>query len=903
MRHEVAAGAADHLGCLAGGGEVGALLRARDWAESPLGPVDGWPESLRTAARMALASRAPMLVFWGDALTTLYNDACIPMLGARHPDALAAPAAQWWDALGGEAAFGASARDALKEGKTIALEGVHVLYAEGPVVRSATFGFTFGPLFAGDGQPAGVFCSASEEMPRSSSVPPALLARIIEAVPVLISYVDTEHCYRLVNRGYQRWFGHAPETMVGKHVREVVGDAAYEAVRPYMERVLAGEAVSYDQKMPYRSGGARTVHVDYVPDKDADGRVNGVVALVSDITSRHAAEEALRESERRVSEILHSIDDVFLAVDRSWRITHASRAVVEVSGMREEALIGTNLWESFPWAIGAPIEAAYRKAMDERVSVHLETQGMRSKRWLDTSIYPTVEGISIFARDVSARKEAENVVREAREELQLVVDTMPVYVARCSKDRRFLLANKGYAARLGLTPEQLSGKPVREILGEAAYATLAPHIDTVLTGQPVNFETEVTHALGRHFFHIQYAPTFDAAGAPDGWVAAVSDITRRRELEEALKEANRRKDEFLAMLAHELRNPLAPVLHAVELIRHGRASDPRRGAEVIARQMLHMKRLLDDLLDVARVSQGKIQLRKEPLDLSAVLGQAVEVSRPLIDGKKHELAIALPERPLPIEGDPTRLTQIFANLLNNAAKYTDKGGHIGLEATVEGGSAVVRVRDDGVGMSAEMLEHAFDLFTQADRSLDRAQGGLGIGLTLVKSLVQMHGGSVQATSEGQGRGTEMIVRLPLSSPPEEPAIAAPASAEAPRTLRALVVDDNVDAADSLALLLEMLGHEVGSAHDGPDALAKALASKPDIILLDIGLPGMDGYEVAARLREEGLGSTVLVALTGYGREEDMARSREAGFDHHLVKPVDIATLQKVIASVAASRPE
>jgi PAS domain S-box-containing protein len=910
--HEAAAESAGDLGCVAGGGEVGALLRARDWAVSSLGPVDGWPESLRTAVRMVLASRAPMLVLWGEQLTTLYNDACISMLGARHPAALGEPAAQWCDVLGGEAAaFESAARAALKEGKTTDLEGIRVPREVGGAKREATFGFTFGPLFAGGGAPAGVFCSASEEARR-----PALadaeperareerLRHILHAIPVLISYISPDYRYSLVNSSYQRWFGHAPEMYEGKLVREAIGEAAWAAVFPYLERAFAGEEVSYDEDLPYRDGGARSVHVNYVPDRDDEGRVRGVVALVSDITSRKAADAALRESERRLSEILTSIEDVFLAVDRNWRITHASRVVVEISGKSAAELINTSLWESFPWAIGTPIEGAYRKAMDERVAVHLETQGVRSNRWLDTSIYPTAQGISIFARDVTVRKEAENVVREAREELQLVVDTMPAYLARCSKDRRFLLVNKGYAARLGLAPEQIAGRPILEVLGEAAYASIAPHIDAVLTGLIVSFETEVRNAsLGRFYFHIQYAPTFDAAGEPDGWVAVVSDITRRRELEEALKEANRRKDEFLAMLAHELRNPLAPVLHAVELIRHGRASDPRRGAEVIARQIQHMKRLLDDLLDVARVSQGKIQLRKEPLDLCAVLQQSVEISKPLIDDKEHALAIALPERTLPIEGDPTRLTQVFANLLNNAAKYTDKGGHIGLEASVEGSEAVVRVRDDGMGMSAELLEHAFDLFTQADRSLDRAQGGLGIGLTLVKSLVQMHGGSVAATSAGQGRGSELVVRLPLSLPQENADIAAPVNANAPRLVRALVVDDNVDAADSLALLLEMLGHEIRVAHDGPSALAMALSSRPDIVLLDIGLPGMDGYEVATRLRSSGLESTVLVALTGYGREEDMQRSREAGFDHHLVKPVDIATLQKVMASVASSQPK
>ncbi len=902
VRRSSAADSVNGLACLAGGGEAGALLRAMDWEKNPLGAVASWPEGLRTAVRMLLASRAPMLVLWGEALTTLYNDACIPLVGARHPAALGAPAAAWWEASFG-AEFAEAAGAALHDGQTREVAGIRVQITQEGFTRQASFGFTFAPLFGAEGAVAGVFCSASEEALEAWSAPQGLLARIIDAVPVLISYLDAEHRYQLVNKGYQRWFGRRPEEVHGKLAREVLGDAAYQAVLPRMERALAGEAIAYDQKMLYRDGGARTVHVDYVPDRDDEGRVRGVVALVSDITARSAAEEALRESERRLSEILGSIEDIFLAADRDWRITHASRAVVSFSGKSAEELIGTDLWETFPWTLGAPIEAAYRKAMNERVAVHLETQGVRSRRWLDTSIYPTAEGISVFARDVTARKEAEFVVRAAREELQLVVDTMPVYVGRCNKERRFLLVNKAYAAQLGLTPEQIVGRPLGEVVHPEVYASLAPHIETVLTGRAVSFETGWNdEKLGRRYMQVEYAPTFDASGEPDGWVSVVMDISRRRQLEEELKEASRRKDEFLAMLAHELRNPLAPVLNAVEILRRRGGADPTVAAEVIGRQVQHMKRLLDDLLDVARVSQGKIQLRKEMLELGAVLSQAVEISRPLLDKKKQQLAIAIPARPLPVEGDPTRLAQIFANLLNNAAKYTDVGGHVSLTASAEDGQAVVRVRDDGVGMSPEMIEHAFELFTQADRSLDRAQGGLGIGLTMVKSLVQMHGGSVQASSEGLGKGSELVVRLPLCAAPEEAIAAAPASAEASRPLRTLVVDDNVDGASSLALLMEMLGHEAAVAHDGPEALEMALASRPDLVLLDIGLPGMDGYEVAARLRQAGLASTVLAALTGYGREEDLARSREAGFDHHLVKPVDISTLQKVLASVGANQP-
>jgi CheY-like chemotaxis protein len=315
-----------------------------------------------------------------------------------------------------------------------------------------------------------------------------------------------------------------------------------------------------------------------------------------------------------------------------------------------------------------------------------------------------------------------------------------------------------------------------------------------------------------------------------------------------------------------------------------------------------MKRLLDDLLDVSRVSKGKIELRKQRVELATLLLQAVEVSRPLLTEKQQQLALTFAQQAMPLEADPTRVIQVFANILNNAAKFTPVGGSVTVSSAVDGGDAVVKIRDDGAGMSGELLTRAFDLFAQETRAFDRAQGGLGIGLTLVRTLVKMHGGSVQAFSEGPGRGTELVVRLPLApatsarpmrvpAPPAETAPAMP--------LRVLVVDDNVDAADAMRHVLRMGGHLVRVAHDGPGALAATAAELPDLVLLDIGLPGMDGYALAARLREAGLDGAALVAVTGYAQEEDLRRSTEAGFAHHLVKPVDAAVLKKVVAEVSA----
>ncbi|HEY6476350.1 MAG TPA: ATP-binding protein [Polyangia bacterium] len=390
----------------------------------------------------------------------------------------------------------------------------------------------------------------------------------------------------------------------------------------------------------------------------------------------------------------------------------------------------------------------------------------------------------------------------------------------------------------------------------------------------------------------------DAEGRPIRMVGTCQDFTDLKRAELELREADRRKDEFLAMLSHELRNPLAPILTAVEILDSARPADQELAAsyQIIGRQVRHMKRLLDDLLDVSRVSQGKIQLQKRPVELGALLLEAVEISRPLIAEKRQQLALELAQDLLPMDADPTRLVQVFTNLLNNAAKYTDARGRITLAVTVEDGQAVVKVRDNGTGMTPELLERAFELFVQETRSLDRAQGGLGIGLTMVRTLVKMHGGAVAASSDGPGRGSEFVVRLPLATPVRD----APPAAKlgAGNGLRVLVVDDNVDAAQALQYLLKHLGHEVTIAHDGPRALAAADRVRPDLILLDIGLPGMDGFAVAAGLRKAGHDRVALVALTGYAQDEDRRRSSQAGFDRHLIKPVDTAALLSLTAEVA-----
>jgi two-component system CheB/CheR fusion protein len=402
------------------------------------------------------------------------------------------------------------------------------------------------------------------------------------------------------------------------------------------------------------------------------------------------------------------------------------------------------------------------------------------------------------------------------------------------------------------------------------------------------------------------APIRNGADQTLGVVLVFRDVTERRRLENAIQqhmqdlaEADRHKNQFLAMLAHELRNPLAPACSALSLLDRLPPEDSKFqwAKGVLHRQVQQMARLVDDLLDVSRISTGKIRLQKEAVELHDILERAVEISRPLMAARRQEFSEVLPTDPVWLDADPTRLAQVFSNLLNNAAKYTEEGGQIWLTARKEGSGIVVQVRDTGVGIAPYMLPHVFDLFTQADYSLDRSQGGLGVGLTLVRKVMELHGGQVRAASAGLGKGSEFEVRLPIAEKRSAPSpqFGKGEHRQPPRARRILVVDDNRETAETLALLLQTAGHGVDLAHDGLTALALASTRQPEVVLLDIGLPQMDGYEVARRLRRlPGLRKALLIALTGYGREEDRRRSREAGFDHHVVKPVDSDTLQALI---------
>jgi PAS domain S-box-containing protein len=522
------------------------------------------------------------------------------------------------------------------------------------------------------------------------------------------------------------------------------------------------------------------------------------------------------------------------------------------------------------------------------------------------------ETAQILRDELSAlRRDSSEALLASENRVRAVFGQAAVGILIADLGGRLLEINPRLCQILERTCEQLCVMTCEDVTHPDDRSRNQALMRDVAEGKRAEFTVETRYLRNDgawNWVNMAVTPLRDAGGRIEQLLGVIEDIHARKTAEEALREADRRKDEFLATLAHELRNPLAPIRNSLHILR---LAGPDSGAveplhETIERQVNQMVRLVDDLMEVSRISRGKIELRRELIEVAAVVRSAVETSKPLIEQARHQLAISLPVEPLMLDADPVRISQVLANLLNNAAKYTPNGGQIWLTVRKEGSTVALSVRDAGVGIATGMLCKVFDLFAQADRTYDRAQGGLGIGLTLVRSLVDMHGGSVEAKSDGPGHGSEFIVRLPL-------AVGRLAVHEKQRThircesvagRRVLVVDDSSDAAESLTMLLQLLGADVQSSTDGVAALEALETYRPAIVLLDIGMPGMDGYEVARRMRQRSVGQeATLIALTGWGQEEDRRKSKEAGFDHHLVKPVDIGALQALLSSLPGPRPQ
>jgi PAS domain S-box-containing protein len=699
------------------------------------------------------------------------------------------------------------------------------------------------------------------------------------------------------------------------------------------------------------------------PLKDAAGRVREVVIVHEDVTARYRAEQALHESEEKFRLMADTIPQLAWMAGPDGDVFWYNRRWYEYTGTTPQEMQGgggqrahdpqvlptvVERWQE-SIASGEPFDMVFPlKGADglfrpflTRVNPLRGGDG-RILYWFgthtDISEQQQSESASRFLADASAtlasvidyqstlNKVASLAVPRFAdwcavdmvepdgslsrlavqhvdpEKVRLALELARLYPPDPNVPRGILhVARTGESDMMEEIPEALITRSARDeehlrLLRALAFKSYIC-VAMKTRGQVVGVITFVSAESGRPYTRLDLSLAEELASR-----AAVAVENSRLYAE--LRDADRRKDEFLATLAHELRNPLAPIRNALAILKMP-VADPsvlERSRAMMERQVQHLVRLVDDLLDVSRVMRGRIELRRERLDVATVLGLAVETAQPVIQAQGHELTVSLPPSPIAVDADPVRLTQVVSNLLTNAAKYTARGGHVWLSAERDGEWAVIRVRDTGIGLAPEMLARVFDLFVQVDNSVARSQGGLGIGLTLARSLVEMHGGHISARSDGLGKGTEFAVRLPLASARAADAVSASptdrlpsvVSSAAPR--RILVVDDNVDAAETLAMLLRMGGHTVEVAHDGGTAIRIVSASRPEIAFLDLGMPGMDGYELARCLRADpALAGIRLVALTGWGQEEDRRRSAEAGFDLHVVKPVEPAMLEKVLA--------
>jgi len=627
-------------------------------------------------------------------------------------------------------------------------------------------------------------------------------------------------------------------------------------------------------------------------------------------------------AEERMRSVVDHVVDGIITINADGVITTFNPAAQRIFGYGAEETIGRNVKMLMPEPYRGEhdtyLENYLRTGVAKIIGIGRQVVGRRK----DGTTFPMELAISEFrledgryftgiVRDVTERKRAEEELREAGERMRSVVDHVV--------DGIITIDERGHIESFNPAAEKIFGYACADVLGHNVKMLMPEPYHGEHDGYIANY-TRTGHAkiigIGREVvgrrkdgatFPMELAVSEFHIGERRFFTGIVRDITERKRLEDQLRqrvdelaEADRQKNEFLAMLGHELRNPLGPMRNALYLMKLARsdsaAVDEAHG--LIERQLQQLVRLVDDLLDVSRIIRGRIELRRDRLDLATAVRRAVETAQPVIDANGHTLSISLPPQPIHVMGDVIRLAQVISNLLANAAKYSTDPSPIVLKVAREGAEALVVVEDQGEGIPRELLPRIFDLFVQGEHTLARSQGGLGIGLTLVRRLVEMHGGQVSAFSPGKGRGSTFTVRLPvLAEAAAEAHPGRPIQAEAGDPRKVLVVDDNVDAAYSIAKVLELFGHKVRCVHDGPSALDMAREFRPDVIVLDIGLPGMDGYEVARRLRSTaGFERTPIVAVTGYGQDDDRRRSREAGIDQHLAKPVDPEVLHGLVVN-------
>ena len=675
-----------------------------------------------------------------------------------------------------------------------------------------------------------------------------LLAAIVQSSDDAIVSKTLDGMILSWNEGATRIFGYQPEEVIGKPITIIIPPELHDEERRILEKLRRGERIDHFDTLRVTKDGRRiAISLTVSPVRNARGMIVAASKVARDVSERKRVEHALRESEKRLA--------------------------VQAQALTRLNELSTRLWGT----------RSLEDGLEDILAASLELLGADQGN------------LQLVSPDGDALR----------------------IVAQRGFERAFL----DFFGEVRVTDESACGRALRsgqrviidDVESEASFAPYratagASGFRSVVSSPLIGADGTRLGVISAHF-RIVHRPQAQELGRLDLYLRQASDFIERckldetlRQSEEALREADRRKDEFLAVLAHELRNPLAPIRYALATAKKAARSGEqrRRAEEVVERQVALMSRLLDDLLDISRITRGMLELKKSHVELHQVIEAAVETARPLIDSKHHRLSLDLPQHAVRLEADAVRLAQVFANLLINAAKYTDPGGHIELRATQQPHRVGVTVRDNGIGIPSELMPRLFTLFSQVHATTGRMQDGLGVGLSLVRGLVALHGGTVEAHSEGAGRGSEFTVHLPLGAPGAGTCAADDATAvpTAAHPLRILVVDDSRDAADICATLLELSGHRVQTAYSGRRALEVAEAFQPQVLLLDIGLPDIDGYQLARSIRAAPWGqSAYLVAVTGWGQEQDRRRASEVGFDHHLTKPVEAEALDSLLRSV------